>query len=166
MHDLRLAYITKCKELGVTLRGDKDVEKTVLAAQKISRLGISYAEYMDLAFALLKPMCQHQGWRYPWYNIVISPSVISRIRKLLELEVSSTNTTAAVEQEALLADEFQYLLEYVSWVRGDGDKPVRYHISSYVVKKKAAEKLCSTYGIPVIYDYNKLAQALVGYGKS
>jgi len=83
MHSLREAYIAKCKELGHTIRGDKDPEKTLIAAQKVARLGLSYAEYMELAFALLKSLCEYNGWKYPWYNVVISDSTINRIEKLI-----------------------------------------------------------------------------------
>jgi hypothetical protein len=160
MHDLRIAYINKCKDVGHIIRGDKDPEKTIIAAQKVARLGLSYEEYIELAFALLKSLCEHQGWQYPWYNLVISDSTISRIGKLLELETGRVdNIDAKLTFERQLAEEYQYLTEYLAWAGGEAEKPIRTIFTDKTVKIRAAEQFCINYGIsPIIKNYNKLAQ--------
>ena len=161
MHELRKAYIAKCKELGHTIRGDKDPEKTLIAAQKVARLGLSYAEYMELAFALLKSLCEYNGWKYPWYNVAISDSTIQRIEKLMQLETGRVDKKPAskLQSEKQLAEEYQYLTEYLAWASGEAEKPTRTIYTDKEIKHKAATQFCRNYGIsPIITNYNRLAQ--------
>lgn len=160
MHSLREAYINKCRELGHMVRGDKDPEKTLIAAQKVARLGLSYTEYIELAFALLRSLCEHQGWEYPWYNVVISDSTINRIKKLLELETGRIEKPASrLPTEMQLAEEYQYLTEYLAWVQGEAEKPIRTIFTDKKIKQQAATQFCRNYGIsPIITNYNRLAQ--------
>jgi hypothetical protein len=160
MHELRKSYIDKCREIGYQVRGDKDPERTLIAAKKVARLGISYTEYIELAFALLKSLCEYQGWKYPWYNVVISDSTISRIKKLLELETGRIeNPAEKLPTEMQLAEEYQYLTEYLAWAGGEAEKPTRTIFTDKKIKQQAAVKFCRNYGIsPIITNYNMLAQ--------
>lgn len=160
---LRMAYNAKVKSLGYNMGGEKDYEKSLLAAGKIKRLGVDYQTYIEIAFMLLEPMCNKNGWNYPFYNIVIADSTIQRVDDLIRLETAKPTSEEKIEErferEQLRAAEYAFLQNYLLWMHGKTNKPAREIKESKAEMSFAAEQYCRNYGIhPIVYNYVELAQ--------
>jgi len=161
---LRKAYNAKVVSLGYRMYGERDYEKSLLAAGKIKRLGIDYQTYIEIAFMLLEPLCKKNGWNYPYYNVVTSDSTIQRVDDLIRLETAKPASEEKIEKrferEQLRAAEYSFLQKYLLWMHDRVSvKPAREIKESKAEMSFAAEQYCRNYGIhPVIYNYVELAQ--------
>lgn len=160
IHPLRYAYIKTLRRLyGATVRGDKNPDLTERAAMKIVKLGLDYNAYMDIAVKLCAGFAKEQGWKYPYYNVVIGDKTIDKVKRLTryaELDMGDDDQSDVFEYE------LSYAVAYIDWWFGRGDKPIRGDtVTQTSIKTKVAEYLCRMYGIPhVTSNYNKICMAL------
>jgi hypothetical protein len=165
MHPLRVAFAKYVKkQYGAWPGDDKNAGRTEVQAQKVAGLGLTYAVYVEAACSLLHRWAEHKGWKYPYWNVVISDSTIGRIKVMLEYVDDMHNDA---DYHAAFTDELSFALDYIWWLNGQGDiRPRRVRkrpLRSVTVD--VAEYLCTMYGIPCVSsNYNVIAKELADFG--
>lgn len=160
VHPLRLAYAKAIRKLyGAYLQGDKNPALTEQAAMKISRLGLDYNAYMDLAVRMCGKLASYNKWPYPYFSTVVSDKTISKVAKLIkysDLDDADDDTSELFEQE------LYYATAYIGWWFGENDKPERGDGDVPVqIKSKVAEYLCRMYGVScTTSNYNHICRSL------
>lgn len=165
VHPLRSAYISSVKRIyNKLLVGDKNPALTERAAMKISKLGLSYDDYISMALKLCDSTAKYMGWEYPYYNAVIGDKTISKIENVLKYAPDAGKTD--FDEEALFEYELSYATEYICWWFGESPRPRREEDVPDGIKIKVAEYLCHIYGIPYTSsNYNMICQALEKHGR-
>lgn len=161
-HPLRRAYAKVIYDVyGIPLRGDQNPVLTEQAAMKINRLGIDYKTYMGVAVRLCGSLAKHNGWKYPYYNVVVGGKTIDKVQKMLEY-TSAMDAGNGIDEEWLFEQELTYALAYIDWWFGRGAKPSRNDNEIDVtLKGKVAEYICTLHGIRYTSsNYNVICKAL------
>lgn len=153
MHPLKAAYNAYIGEHYGAYDSREDEAKAEVVAQKIHKLGLPYEAFVEVACSLWHRWTVQKGWKYPYWNLVVSDSTFDRLSKLLEY----------TDVGQVSVDEFEYelahLLDYINWWLGDGDKPVRELDVPVQIKIDVSEYVCEMYGIQFVSsDYNYIAQ--------
>lgn len=165
MHPLRVAYRQAVrKEYGQSVGGSSDMVKVEAAAMKISKTGLDYRSYMDVAVRMLEPTVKYKGWKYPYWSVVVSDKTIARVEKLAGLVSGADMANDNPDEEVQFEAELSYAVEYVDWWLGKGEKPVHPDIEiNPQIKSRVAEYLCSMWGVPCLSsNYNTLCKELDG----
>ena len=160
IHPLRFAYITLMrKRYGARLGGDKNPERTEAVAQKVSRLGLDYDEFVNVATSLWHVWANEKGWPYPYWNLITSDTTFERIQDVLGL---SEEMLSAPDDSSQYEAEAAYAFAYVHWMMGrTEDKPRREMDSDIDVRVKVAEHICNINGLDCITsDLNFIAKQL------
>lgn len=160
IHPLRLAYIGYIKEhYGLRIWQEAKPERTEIVAQKVSRLGLGYTEFIDVAVSLWDEWAESKGWPYPYWTLVTSDKTFERIGELLEL--SSLVTDDDVDRFEL---ELIYAGSYISWVLGKVDhKPRRHIVADTIIRTDVARYICTVYGVEFTSpNYNHIASQMRG----
>jgi ribosomal protein S16 len=162
VHPLRGAYAMVIYDVyGIPLRGDQNPIVTEQQAMKINRLGIDYKTYMGVAVKLCASLAKHNGWKYPYYNVVVGDKTIAKVQKLLDctsvLDASNDNG-----DEESFEHELSYALAYIDWWMGKGAKPSRNGYKTDVaIVGKVAEYVCMLRGVRYTSsNYNVICRAL------
>ena len=158
IHPLRLAYVDYIKEhYGFQLWQSTKPERTEIVAQKVSRLGLGYAEFIDVAVTLWDVWAEKKGWPYPYWTLVTSDKTFERIGELSEL-------TSFVADDDRFELELLYAGNYISWVLGKVErKPRRYIAVDVNTRARVAEYICTVYGVEFTSpNYNHIASQMRG----
>lgn len=147
MHPLRRSFIDVVEdEYGVSVGGIADVARLDVISEKIMNLGICYATFVSLAFALWDTFACEQDWEYPYWNVVFSDRTFDSISKLLELEDVIVDIPDHQDDYNM---ELMYACDYVRWVNGAVDeRPKRCNGKPNAdVRDRVAESMCNQFGI-------------------
>lgn len=117
-------------------------EKAEQLAQKIMNIGMSYAKYMELACIVSDEWARSKGWKYPYWSIISSDTVLDKVHRLVALENADSGDGSAL----LFNSELEYAIGIIAWVRGESDKPQRVVDVPSNVKIKVAEYICMLAG--------------------
>jgi hypothetical protein len=160
IHPLRLAYNKAIERMyKQTPWGDPNPIITEQAAMKIAKLGLDYGTYVDLAIRLCDGLAKHNGWKYPYYNVVVGDKVIAKVAKLTKYTELDDNDN---DQSEMFEHELLYATAYIAWWFGEGEKPQRDGVDVPTsIKGKVAEYLCRMYGVPsTSSNYNVICKSL------
>jgi len=154
MHPLKIEFNKYIQENYDAYDGRENEERTEIVAQKVHNLGLSYGLFVEVACSLWYRWAKQKGWKYPYWSLVSSDKTFERIKDLIEYtDVGSDVNVSEFEYE------LAYILDYIDWWMGVGDRPSHEHDVSARVKIEACEYVCQLYGIPFISsDYNYIAQ--------
>lgn len=157
IHPFRAEYCKFIKEeYGVTTWGDKNPERTETFAQRVRKLGVPYACYVEVAVKLSEDWCYDEGMDYPYWNIITSDWVFEQVESLL----SSIQLVEGVPDVDTtdFNSELVWARSYIEWWCGRDEKPGFRPKPPVKVKVRVAETLCRMYGVEYISsDYNVIA---------
>ena len=163
LHPLRQEYIDQVwAKYHQYVRGDTTPEKTELAAVKIHALGMPFELFIDLALRTWDSWAKKNGMPYPYWNVVIGPKSIERMKELIRY----ADVTPAEDKSGELEDELGYATEYVQWMLGQAAaRPVREKPVDPHIRTEAARYLCHVYGVDYSSpNYNDIAMKLRSNG--
>lgn len=144
------------------MRGDSCPARTEQAAMKISGMGLNYETYVELAIKLCKSFMKHFGWKYPYYNAVISDKTIAKVKGM----VNYADVLETKDDTELFENELLFATQYIEWWFGRGERPYRNGIDvPMTIRSDVAEYLCRLYGLQFTSsNYNIICRALERYG--
>lgn len=161
VHPLRASYIMMVrKNYGQFLKGDKNPAFTEQAAMKITKMGLSYNAYMDVAIRLCDSFAKRNGWAYPYYNAVIGDKTINKVKSMINY---TTDMDEGSDDTDLFESELGYAIDYIDWWFGRlENKPSREGTDTPVaIKSKVAEYVCRLHGVPYTSsNYNVICKAM------
>ena len=155
MHALRDEYNHQVnRRYHVRIGGDKDPERTELAAVRICALGIPFELFIDLALRIWEPYSKRMGWKYPYFSTVVGEKSIQRVKELLEYN----DVTLAKDHSQEFEEEVIFATEYIHWMQGQLDhKPVRELDVGLDIRNQVSRYLCQLFGVPPTDNYNSIA---------
>lgn len=126
-------------------------------AMAVRGLGLEYEIYVMLACCLLEDWSIEQGWKYPYWNVVMSSNTVGRIKKLLDLG------DVLDDDNYEFGRELAYAEDYISWFRGLVDvRPKRLNggVDSKI-RVDVAMYICDVYGVEYNSpNYNDIAASI------